>query len=63
MSAAYQIIFSSIGKAFSTMANWEIMPGVSLLAFFIALIVLHLILRIIWIDARSDDKSDKGKGK
>ena len=46
--------------AFQTMANWEIFPGVSLLAFFISLIVLQTLLHVLWININTSDKGDKG---
>ena len=60
MTAAFQILLDSITRAFQTMANWEIFPGVSLLAFFISLIVLQTLLHVLWININTSDKGDKG---
>lgn len=53
MTAAFQILLDSIARAFQTMANWEVFPGVSLLAIFIALIILNTLLSILWINVNT----------
>lgn len=51
-------IASNIGKAFSVMAEFEVIPGMSLLAFLIILLVLHTIFDIFWFGAKSFERSD-----
>lgn len=47
MTEILNIIFSNIGKAFQTMASWELLPGLSLLNLFIILLVLEIVLHIV----------------
>lgn len=58
MSEAFSILLDSLGKAFGTMAAFEVLPGVSLLSFFISLIILHTIISIVWISNKNNNKKE-----
>lgn len=54
MSEVYNFLVGQIGKAFQTMATFQVLPGVSLLAFCITILVLDIIIAIVWINWRAD---------
>lgn len=58
MSEAFTILLDSLGRAFSTMAAFEVLPGVSLLSFFIALLIMHTIVSIVWIRSKNNNKKE-----
>lgn len=55
---AVNFIISNIGEAFSLMSDFEVLPGISLLAFCIAILVIHTLFDIFWFGAKSFMKSD-----
>lgn len=46
-------IMENVSDAFSYMSQFEILPGFSLLTFFIILFVLDILFDIFWIGAKS----------
>lgn len=50
---AYNFVVENIGKAFSTMSEFEVLPGVSVLVFSVLLLILHTLFDILWFGAKS----------
>ena len=53
MTEAFSILLDSLGRAFGMMQQFEVLPGVSLLSFSIALIILNTLISIVWISHKN----------
>lgn len=56
-------LVENIGKAFSVMQSFEVLPGISLLTFLVIFFILHIIMDILWFGKKTIERSDKEKHK
>lgn len=52
------LILQQIGKCYEQMANFHIMPGVSLLGFCLALLLLHTLITVFLVNFEANARAD-----
>lgn len=52
-------ILNQIGKSYDQMANFQIMPGISLLGFCLALLLLHTLITVFLVNFDSGARAAK----
>lgn len=54
-------ILNQIGKSYDQMSNFQIMPGVSLLGFCLAILLLHTLITVFLVNFNSGAKAAKAE--
>ena len=52
-------IFENIGKAFSVMQSFYVLPGINLLGFLVIFFILHILVDILWFGRKTIESNDK----
>ena len=50
---------NQIGKSYDQMANFQIMPGVSLLGFCLTLLLLHTLITVFLVNFEANARADR----
>lgn len=54
-------ILNQIGKSYDQMANFQIMPGVSLLGFCLAILLLHTLVTVFLVNFEANSRADRAE--
>ena len=54
-------ILNQIGKSYDQMANFTVMPGVSLLGFCLALLLLHTLITVFLVNFEANARADRAE--
>lgn len=54
-------IMNQIGKSYDQMANFQIMPGVSLLGFCLAILLLHTLVTVFLVNFEANARADRAE--
>lgn len=55
------LILEQIGKSYDQMANFQIMPGVSLLGFCLAILLLHTLVTVFLVNFEANARADRAE--